>query len=154
MRTMHSPNPFKSYRQIATQTAPPGQLVLMLFDGALKSLGCALLGFDCADFAERNATVQTHLARAADIIRELNGSLDMAAGGQLADTLRNLYNFFEQRITASNLSKSSDGLHEIIPMLKQLRDAWSAMLANQSGDLSAAARMENNRLTPAQLKRL
>ncbi|MBW8864727.1 MAG: hypothetical protein JF609_07355 [Verrucomicrobia bacterium] len=35
MRTMHAANPFKSYRQVATQTAPPGQLVLMLFDGAL-----------------------------------------------------------------------------------------------------------------------
>jgi flagellar protein FliS len=136
MRTLHAPNPFKSYRRIATQTAPPGQLVLMLFDGALKSLDCALLGFNCTDFAERNAAVQNNLARAADIIRELNGSLDMEAGGQLADTLRNLYVYFEQRITESNFKKSSDGIEEIAPMLKQLRDAWSAMLAKSDGELA------------------
>ena len=35
----------KSYRQIATQTAPPGQLILMLLDGALLSLERALTGF-------------------------------------------------------------------------------------------------------------
>lgn len=141
MRTMHAANPFKSYRQVATQTAPPGQLVLMLFDGALKSLDCALLGFERTDLAERNTTVHNNLSRATDIIRELNASLDVNAGGQLAETLRNLYAFFEQRLTESNLKKSPEGVHEIIPMLKQLRDAWSAMLTNQDGtDHSPAPR--------------
>ena len=136
MRTMHAANPFKSYRQVATQTAPPGQLVLMLFDGALKSLDCALLGFKCEDFAERNLQVHNNLARALDIIRELNGSLDMDAGGQLADTLRNLYDYFERKITASNFNKNPDGIREITPMLKQLRDSWYTMLTQQGGDLS------------------
>lgn len=148
---MHAPNPFKSYRQVATQTAPPGQLVLMLFDGALKSLDCALLGFKCDDFAERNLQVHNNLSRALDIIRELNGSLDMAAGGQLAETLRDLYNYFEQRITESNRKKKPSGIHEIIPMLKELRDAWFTMLAQQGGDLSAATTAEINRLAPARL---
>ena len=139
MRTIHAPNPFKSYRQISTQTAPPGQLVLMLFDGALKSLDCALLGFQLPDFAERNAAVHNNLSRATDIIRELNGSLDMEAGGELADTLRNLYGFFERRLTESNFKKNSEGVTEIIPMLKQLRDAWSAMLLKSDGNLSNLA---------------
>ena len=139
MHPTRAANPFKSYRQISTQTAPPGQLVLMLFDGALKSLDCALIGFQCADFAERNAAVQNHLARATDIVRELNGALDLAAGGELAETLRNLYSYFERRLTESNFQKSDVGLREIQPMLKQLRDAWCAMLANESGDASAAA---------------
>lgn len=148
---MHAPNPFKSYRQVATQTAPPGQLVLMLFDGAIKSLDCALLGFQSADFAERNLQVHNNLTRAIDIIRELNGSLDMVAGGQLAETLRNLYQYFEQRVGESNFKKSPEGIHEIMPMLKQLRDAWFAMLAQQDGDISTATAAETNRLTPAHL---
>jgi len=153
MRTMHAPNPFKSYRQVATQTAPPGQLVLMLFDGALKSLDCALLGFDCADLAEKNSAIHKNLQRALEIVRELNHSLDMEAGGQLADTLRNLYHYFEQRITASNFKKSSDGIKEIIPMLKQLRDAWSAMLVKQDDDIAPVA-VESNRLSAAQMETL
>lgn len=151
MRTMHAPNPFKSYRQVATQTAPPGQLVLMLFDGALKSLDCALLGFQSKDFAERNLQVHNNLARAQDIIRELNGSLDLPAGGQLAETLRNLYNYFELRLNESNLKKHPAGVKEVIPMIKELRDAWFAMLAQHPGDVSAATAAETNRLASARL---
>jgi flagellar protein FliS len=125
---MLSTNPWKSYRQIATQTAPPGQLVLMLFDGALLSLDRALLGFNCSDIGERNAAIHNNLQRAVDIIRELNCSLDVEAGGHLAGTLRNLYAYFERRLLDSNLKKSRQGIDEIIPMLKQLRDAWSQML--------------------------
>jgi flagellar protein FliS len=128
-------NPWKSYRQIATQTAPPGQLVLMLFDGALRSLDRALLGFNCAEVGERNAAIHNNLQRAIDIIRELNGSLDLEAGGQLADTLRNLYAFFERRLLESNLKKSRKGIDEVVPMLKQLRDAWFNML---NGEIPAA----------------
>jgi flagellar protein FliS len=148
---MHAPNPFKSYRQVATQTAPPGQLVLMLFDGALKSLDLALLGFEHKDFAERNLAVHNNLTRALDIIRELNGSLDMAAGGQLAETLRNLYMYFEQRVNESNFKKSPEGIHEVMPMLKQLRDAWFAMLAKQDADPAALAAADTNRLASASL---
>jgi flagellar protein FliS len=121
-------NPWKSYRQIATQTAPPGQLVLMLFDGALRSLDRALLGFNVTDISERNAAIHNNVQRAVDIIRELNGSLDLEAGGQLADTLRNLYGFFELRLIESNSKKSRQGIDEVIPMLRQLRDAWFKML--------------------------
>ncbi|HEV2693990.1 MAG TPA: flagellar export chaperone FliS [Verrucomicrobiae bacterium] len=151
MRTMHAANPFKSYRQVATQTAPPGQLVLMLFDGALKSLDCALIGFESPDFAERNLTVHNNLTKALDIIRELNGSLDLAAGGQLAETLRNLYQYFDQRLTESNVKKTPLGVREVIPMLKELRDAWFAMLAKEEADPSAAVTTETNRLTSPRL---
>ena len=146
---MHAPNPFKSYRQVATQTAPPGQLVLMLFDGALKSLDCALLGFQCADFAERNLAVHNNLTRAIDIIRELNGSLDLAAGGQLAETLRNLYNYFDECINTSNFKKNPAGIREIIPMIRDLRDSWAAMLRKQDDGFITAAAVETNRLTTA-----
>ena len=80
---MPATNPWASYRRIATQTAPPGQLVLMLFDGALLSLERALLGFGYTEIGQRNSTIHNNLRRAVDIIRELNSSLDMEAGGQL-----------------------------------------------------------------------
>jgi len=138
MQTLRAANPFKSYRQIATQTAPPGQLVLMLFDGALKGLHCALAGFQLEDFAERNLVVHKNLQHATDIIRELNGSLDMQAGGELAATLRNLYNYFETRINESNRKKSPAGVREVLPMIKELRDAWHTMLFQETGAAPAA----------------
>jgi flagellar protein FliS len=131
-------NPWKSYRRIATQTAPPGQLVLMLFDGALLALDRAVLGFGLVDIAERNAAIHNNIQHALDIIRELNSSLDLEAGGQLAQTLCNLYAFFERRLTESNRKKSRQGIDDVIPMLKQLRDAWFQMLNGVPNALPAA----------------
>ncbi|HVV73413.1 MAG TPA: flagellar protein FliS, partial [Verrucomicrobiae bacterium] len=44
----------RSYRQISTLTAPPGQVVLMLFEGAIRYLEQALAGFALHDPAQRN----------------------------------------------------------------------------------------------------
>lgn len=124
-------NPWKAYRQVATQTAPPGQLVLMLYDGAIRFLERALTGFDLTDPGERNLTINNNLNRAMDIVRELNVCLDTEAGGQLASTLRDLYSYMERRLLESNLKKHRAGADEVVGQLKELRDAWSTMLANQ-----------------------
>lgn len=130
---------WKSYRQIATQTAPPGQLVLMLFDGALSAMERAMSGFDIQDPKQKNETVHNNLQKAVDIIRVLNGSLNLEAGGKLAQTLRNLYNYFDERIVESNLKKRREGITEVIIHMTDLRNAWEAMLhkRGQEGDTEA-----------------
>ena len=143
---MNAVNPWKSYRRIATQTAPPGQLVLMLYDGALLALDRALLGFNYTDHAERNTTIHNNLQHAVDILRELDCSLDLEAGGQLAHTLNGLYAFFERRLLESNRKKSRHGIDEVIPMLKQLRDAWFEMLNGAAPSLPAAPAWSRNEL--------
>jgi flagellar protein FliS len=124
-------NPWQSYRQISMQTAPPGQLILMLYDGAIRFLECALTGFDRTDPGERNLTINNNLQRAVDIVRELNVCLDTEAGGKLAWTLRDLYNYMERRLLESNFNKKRTGVDEVVGQLKELRNAWATMLANQ-----------------------
>ena len=132
---MNVSNPWKSYRQIATQTAPPGQLVLMLYEGAIRFLERSLPGFSADDPAEANMVIHNNLQRAQDIIRELNFALNMEQGGDCAATLRRLYEYFERRIWESNLQKNRQGIIEVINHLTVLRDAWSAMLNNQQSGL-------------------
>jgi len=136
-------NPWNSYRQIATQTAPPGQLVLMLFDGAIRFSERALTGFAFTDPGERNTTINNNLQRAVDIVRELNCCLNTDDGGQLARTLRDLYDYMERRLLESNFKKNRAGVDEVIVHLKELRDAWATMLANQGRpQLEASSRPE------------
>ena len=130
---MHNPNPWKSYRQVATLTAPPGRIVLMLYEGALRSLDRALQGFSFDDPADANMQIHNNLQRAQEIIRELNGALNMEQGGEFAATLRGLYDYFDRRIGESNLGKKRDGIEEVIRHLNELRDAWATMLGNQVG---------------------
>lgn len=128
---MHSHNPWQSYRQVAAQTAPPGQLVLMLYDGAIRFLERALAGFSHTDPAEFHMAVNNNLQRAREIILELDRCLDLQQGGELAVTLNRLYDYFDRRLQESNLKKKPEGIHEVVRRLTVLRDAWAAMLGKQ-----------------------
>ena len=125
-------SPWNSYRQVATQTAQPGQLVLMLFDGAIRFLERALLGFEHTDPLEFNVTINNNLLRALAIINELNASLDTDQGGEFAANQRRLYNYMEWRLQQSNLRKHKPGIVEIIGILGSLREAWAQMLKQQA----------------------
>lgn len=131
---MFHPNVAQSYRQVAIQTASPGHLVLMLFDGALRFLERARLGFAAEDPLEFNQTIHNNLVRAQDIVAELNLSLNLEKGGECAANLRRLYDYLDRRLVESNRSKKEDGIIEVIERLTVLRDAWAEMLQkNGSG---------------------
>ena len=98
-------NPWNSYRRVATQTATPGQLILQLYDGAVRFLEAALAGFAHDDPVEFNATINSNVQRAQEIIRELSISLNVEAGGEFAWTLRRLYDYFDRRLMESNMRK-------------------------------------------------
>lgn len=137
-------NPWQSYKKVATQTASPGQLVLMLFDGAIRFLEQAQSGFELDDPGEFNLTIHNNVHRAQAIIDELNGSLDMARGGDIAQHLRGLYNYLDRRLDESNRTKTPEGIRECVERLGVLRAAWSEMIAGSpnpkpSLDLAAAA---------------
>jgi flagellar protein FliS len=135
-------NPWKSYQQVATQTAPPGQLVLMLYEGAIRFLERALGGFSLEDPAEFNQTISNNILRAQDIIFELNVTLNIQDGGQLAETLRQLYDYMGRKLMEANLQKNQEPLKDVIGRLTVLRDAWAQMLVNQGqpGEIPARER--------------
>jgi flagellar protein FliS len=126
--------PWNSYRQISAHTASPGQLVLMLYDGALRFLEKSLSGFNLEDPIEFNQTINNNLLRAQGIIGELSSTLNLERGGELARTLRGLYGYMEDRLMESNLRKSPEGIRDTIRRLTILRDAWQEMLLNRTAE--------------------
>ncbi|MBE7498738.1 MAG: flagellar export chaperone FliS [Verrucomicrobiales bacterium] len=130
--------PWTSYRQTSTQTASPGQLVLMLYDGALRFLAQALEGFRHEDPLAFHQTISNNVLRAQSILGELNSTLDMDRGGALARTLRALYDYLDDRLTESNFRKRADGIQDAMRRLTVLRDAWAEMLRGQAERADAA----------------
>jgi flagellar protein FliS len=122
--------PWDSYRKVATQTASPGQLVLMLYDGTLRFLENAMTGFEHKDPLLFNQTINNNIIRAQAIIHEMNASLNMKAGGEVASNFRRLYNYFYRRLTQANRKKQKAPLEETIACLRVLRDSWAEMLRN------------------------
>ncbi len=128
----YNANPWLSYRQVATKTATPGQLVLMLFDGALRFLDKALVGFDLDDPLDSNLAINNNILKAQEILRELNMSLNMEKGGEFAATMRRLYNYYDLQLSQSNLQKDPAGVELVIRLLSVIRGAWAEMLAGNS----------------------
>jgi flagellar secretion chaperone FliS len=136
---MNPKNPWQSYRQVATRTASPGQLVLMLYEGAIRFLERAEAGFQLEDPVEFNTTINDNILRAQDIVRELDFSLNVEAGGELAAQLRRLYDYFDRTLLEANLRKDPAGIVEVIKRITVLRDAWATMLEQQGDDANAKA---------------
>ena len=120
--------PWQSYRKVTAQTAPPGRLVLMLYDGAISFLEKGLKGFDYSDPAKFNQTINNNVLRAQDIIYEMYARLDAEKGGEIADNFRRLYGYFYGRLQEANIQKKKPPVEEVIRHLRALRESWAEML--------------------------
>jgi flagellar protein FliS len=144
---------WQSYRQVATQTASPGQLVLLLYNGIIRFLEQARAGFGLDDPKEFNEAINNNLQRAQAIINELNQSLNLAEGGEFAQRMRGLYDYFDRRLQESNMAKTEPGILEVLKHVTVLRDAWAEMLQRGASepDLAALARVEQPASSPSRL---
>lgn len=124
----HHKNPWQSYKKVAAQTATPGQLVLMLYDGAIGFLERTIAGFDYTDRRQLILTVNNNIIRAQAIVRELDARLDMDKGGEVAENFRRLYDYFHRRMNEANITKSREPAEEVLKHMRVLRDSWSEML--------------------------
>lgn len=122
----------RTYRANAVLTASPGQLVLMLYDGVLKSLALAQEAFNRPEAdVRRIEAINQHLLKAQEIIAELQSGLNMDAGGDFAKTMHRLYDYHNRRLLEANLRKQVEPVIEVERLVREIRDAWAQMLAQQ-----------------------
>jgi flagellar protein FliS len=120
----------RTYRTNAVLTASPGQLVLMLYDGALKSLAVAREAFSRPEEDPRRIQViNEQLIKAQNILGELQAGLNLEAGGEFAETMHRLYDYHIRRLLQANLQKKVEPVIEVERLVNELRDAWSEMLS-------------------------
>jgi flagellar protein FliS len=129
----------RSYKAQSIQTASPGKLVLMLFDGALRFMAAATRAFDEDDFTKRNEDINNNLIRAQNIVTELQSSLDMSVPGDLPGTLYRLYDYVLHQLQQANLKKIVEPIGEGEKTINELREAWAEMLTqNPDHDIGEA----------------
>lgn len=122
----------RTYRANAVLTASPGQLVLMLYDGALKAMAIALDAFaKPTDDLQRIEIINTQLLKAQAIIHELQNGLNFEAGGEFAQSMNRLYDYHNRRLFDANLRKVPEPVIEVEKLIRELRDAWAEMLSKQ-----------------------
>jgi len=124
--------PGKRYQATAVNTASPGQLVLMLFDGALRCMGIAVAAFKETDRTKQIEGIHNNLMKAQGILRELQASLDREKGGEFSHQMHRLYDFMIEQLNEANLKKSVTPIQIVEGLLGQIRDAWAQMLVQSS----------------------
>lgn len=131
-------NGYGAYNEIGISTSNPLKIVLMLYDGAISSLNKAIEHTEAGDIMQKNLCANN----AREIVEELNQSLDLEEGGDMALNLRRLYFFMSRRIMKANWDNDSQGFSEVIELLTQLQGAWQDVQAQMAsaGQQQAAAR--------------
>ncbi len=120
-------NPYlKQYKQTQMNTAPKEQILLMLYDGAVRFLHQAKAGF-----AEKNIEkIHNNIIKVQNIITEFESSLDMENGGDFAKNLFGLYEFMSSQLSIANIKKKEESLDIVIKHMTELRDTWREAIKN------------------------
>ncbi len=113
-------NAYQAYRQTQTETAAPGELVVMLYRGAARFVGSAVEGIE----AHNIEAAHNSLVRAQAIVTELLETLDLARGGELARNLVQIYEYMNHRLIEANLRKDAAPAREVERLLRELLLAW------------------------------
>lgn len=110
--------------ETGVNTADPHQLIVMLFDGALVAITTAAVALDAKDIAKKGQSI----SKAIEIIvNGLKVSLDMDAGGELAQRLAALYEYMADRLLYANLHNNRAAMDEVAGLLRDLREAWASI---------------------------
>lgn len=120
-----------SYRTVAVDTASPGKLILMLFEGALRFLRTAEEGFAVECPRQRQETIHNNVMKAEAIVQELQRCLNVRDGGDFAVNMFRLYDYMMQQLIEANVSKNPEPIRTVLHLLSDLRDAWAQMLSEQ-----------------------
>jgi len=121
-------NPISTYQRVGVETgvesANPHKLILMLFEGAIEALAKAKLHIRHNETAKKGEI----LSKAIMIIDHgLKASLDMHAGGELAQHLLALYDYMTNRLLIANLKNDIEIIDEVGRLLGELYGAWKAI---------------------------
>jgi flagellar secretion chaperone FliS len=123
----------QAYYQTQIQSQSPLELVVMLYDGALRFLQMA------ADGTRRNdlTAKREGMSRSMAILAELQNTLNLQEGGEVAQSLDHLYTYITSRLLDANVKKDPAPVDEAIRLLRPLRDAWAQIAATPGSQQGA-----------------
>jgi flagellar protein FliS len=121
---MNAHNPYskqaEQYKKNQIETATPEEILIMLYEGAIRFLLVAKKANAEKDLEKYNK----YLLKAQAIIREFMDSLDMEIGGEMAVNLYRLYEYLHYRLVQANIKKEVAMIDEVLDHLRSLKSTW------------------------------
>ena len=111
-------NPYQSYQQNSVNTASPGELTLMLYNGCLKFILLGKKAIVAGKIEEKN----TNIIKAQNIVHELMVTLNMDVA--VSKDLMSLYDYMNRRLIDANLKNDIAALEEVEGLVTEFRNTW------------------------------
>jgi flagellar protein FliS len=127
-----------SYRESSVRGASPVRLVICLYEQAIEDLRRAVIALEKGDIETRTAQIN----HALTVIAQLQGSLDMERGGEVAKNLSRFYNLIRAGLTEAQFKQSTNLLQQQISQLVEVHEAWI--------EVERATALPQSSLLPAQ----
>lgn len=108
------------YKQNQVTTASPKNLVILLYEGCIKKIRLAELALE----DNRLDLVNENLIKAQDIISELQNTLNMDAGGEIAENLDALYDYLLNELYQANVHKDEEKMILVREKMDELLESW------------------------------
>lgn len=117
----------KQYQQVSVHSgimdASPHRLVQMLMEGMLEKVALAK-----GNMANNNiASKGENISKAIAIIGGLQSSLNIEAGGEIAENLDNLYDYMSNRLVVANLHNDEAILDEVVSLMVEIKIGWDSI---------------------------
>jgi flagellar protein FliS len=120
-----------AYKKTSVQTASKEQILLMLYQAAIKNCKKAIEAIENNQIAKKGEFI----GKLQDIIIELNNSLDMEIGGEVAQELSSLYDYLLYASTQANMKIEKEPLEGCLNVLNTLYKGWAEAIKSLKNEV-------------------
>lgn len=113
---------YAAYSNSKLMTASPGELTLMLYEGAIKFCNIAIVAIENKDIQKAH----TNIVKAENIIEEFRATLNH--NYPVAEDFDKVYQYIYDRLIEANMKKDKDILEEVLTHLRAMRDTWKEVM--------------------------
>ncbi|MFB1049899.1 flagellar export chaperone FliS [Paraliobacillus sp. JSM ZJ581] len=113
---------YEAYKNNSVNTASPGELTLMLYNGCLKFLKQAKKGINDSNFEWKNTNIQ----KAQNIINELMVTLNQET--EIGKQMLPIYDYINYILMEANIKNDINKLEEAYGLIEEFRDSWKEAL--------------------------
>lgn len=113
---------YAAYANNKVNTASPADLVLMLYEGAIKFCNIAIVAIENKDIQKAHDNIM----KVERIIREFQITLDHKY--ETAKDFDEVYTYLMRRLREANMKKDAEILEEVLKHLRTMRDTWKEVM--------------------------
>ena len=117
---MATPYGAQNYFRTQVESASPMELVVLLYDGAVRAADEAHEAMVSANIPARRTAMNKLMA----IIAELQNTLDVTNGGRVAEQLDDLYTYMRSQLLKAIAEQDAKPIDQVRRLLATLADGW------------------------------